>query len=780
MKSRIWLLFFLCLSTARADELDKLINAGKWANAKWLLIQNKPNYSPEAYYGHHINLCYFLNELEIGKAYSDSISGCKQFNQSPLAQSQYHWFMARYNQYHQLNSASLYHAKLSIVFAESSNSAPTLAFAYAQLANTLRGFERIDGTLYAQRTAFAKKAVQLAASFGGDWLFYRAKIVQLTGLIWYEEAGRKILSPKETLKSITESSEIIRKRFPKHPQLIHNYIISAHAWLDENPDSALAYCEQAEKLLTEVNDFSHGILISLSSALFNQMELAYEAKFNQTQNTDYLNRAIVWAKHNMWLLNHRLHYEGFYFYRRYDDKTSKPIEQRIANLYYKLYLKTKNTNYLNFTLKYAEYLHHRPIQQIGVTIPLYESLPQLVAIENGTFKASSDEIQQTDKLITHPKYISGLLKPNEAFLAYFSYQETNSDSVTFLVQLITAKRQQFLSMRYASEQLDRLPENLVEATLTNDEDNYAYYAKRGYQIMLEPVLAKLDKQVNKLVIIPPANFSVPLAFEGLILPNGGKDYASFRYVFDKYNVSYEQSFTHFASNQKSKVNVSNINFWSPDYSQTPYADLSESPVLQQRIKTYFSTEQVRYDSKRELALQLLKAPILHVSAHANGAFTNLERPRIYTALTNEDSLFFDIDLEQLSGNTLLAVFAACKSSNGHVQNNGVIDGFTRALLSSGGGGTITSLYTIEESITTKTLTYFYEYLGSGLPVDEALYLAKQKIKKEHPNPKQWQAFIYTGSRLTFLQENSQKEAVQLMLSLLVFVGFIIALINSKL
>ncbi len=780
MKSRIWLLLFLCLSTARADELDKLINAGKWANAKWLLLQNKDKYNPEAYYGHHINLCYFLNELEIGKAYSDSIASSKQFTQSPLAQSQYHWFMARYNQFHQLNSASLYHAKLAIVFAESSNSPPMLAFAYAQLANTLRGFERIDVALYAQRTAFAKKAVQLATSFGSDWIFYRAKIIQLTGLIWYEESGRKIHSPKETLKSIRESSEIIGKRFPKHPQLIHNYIISAHAWLDENPDSAITYCEQAEQLLTEVNDFSHGILISISSALFNQMELAYEAKFKQTQNTDYLNRAIVCAKRNMWLLNHRLHYEGFYFYRRFDDKTSKPIEQRIANLYYQLFLKTKNNNYLNFTLKYAEYLHHRPIQQIGKTIPLYESLPQLIDIENGSLKATSEEIRQADKLITHPKYISSLLKQNEAFVAYFSYQETNSDSVIFLVQLITAHQQQFISMRYASNQLERLPDNLLEATLKNDEDSYAYYAKQGYVMMLEPVLAKLEKHINKLIIIPPANFSTPLAFEGLMMPEGGKDFASFHYVFDRYNISYEQSFTHFASNQKNKVNVSSINFWSPDYSQTPYADLSEASVLQQRIKTYFSTEQVNYDSKRELALQLLEAPILHVSAHANGTFKNLERPRIYTALTNEDSLFFDIDLEQLSGNTLLAVFAACKSSNGHMQNNGVIDGFTRALLSSGGGGTITSLFTIEESITTKTLTYFYEYLGNGLSADEALYLAKQKIKKEHPSPKQWQAFIYTGARLSFVHENSQRDAIQLMVALLVFVGFVIALINAKL
>lgn len=776
---KLWLILLLCSTMAKADVFEELINTGKWANAKQWLLNNKHQQTAEIYYSRHIKLCFFLNELELGKAYCDSLASGKNYTGNLWVQTHYHWFLGKYYQFQQNYPASYQHTQKAIWAATQSNSTTMLAFAYVQMANTLRGFDQLDVLLYKQRLTFAKKAEDIAHTFKDDQLFYHAKIIQQTGLIWYEEAGRKVINPNETLKSIKKSTQLIAARFPRHPQVIHNLIISGHAWLDVNPDSAIAYYEKAEAILAQTNDFSHGILINLSSALFNNMEMAYEAKFNKTQNTDYLNRAIVWAKHNMWLLDHRLHYEGFYFYRRFDDKTSRPIEQRIANLYYKLYLKTRNTNYLSFTLKYAEFMHHRPIQQIGVTIPLYESLNELVAIENGTFKAQSNEIQQTDKLITQPKYISELLQPSEAFIAYFSYQLDGKDSVSFLIQSITNKKQEFITLTYSTNQLKGLADNINNALLTNDDDAYYTHAHLGYNLLLEPVVKNLPDEVNKLIIIPPSYFKSPIIFEGLVTTKTGHDFASFNYVFDKYNVSYEQSFTHYASFQKKKIAVNKVNIWSPDYSKTPYADLSESGIIEHEISTYFKTSRLKYTNKKELSYSLLNAPILQVSAHANGTYKNTERPRIYTELTNADSLFYDIDLEQLSGNTSLAVFAACKSNTGYMQANGVIDGFTRALLSSGGGGTVTSFLSIEESVTTETLALFYKFLGDGKSAADALYLSKLAIKQKYPNPRHWLAFTYTGANQSFEATQSGKYKWLILGGVIVAAALVIALVKFK-
>ncbi|MCC7533329.1 MAG: CHAT domain-containing protein [Bacteroidia bacterium] len=759
----------------KANAFEEYINSGKWAHAKHWLITQKQNLPETEYFIKHIRLSSFLNELEIGKAYADSLKQCKLYNQDDLAKAHYNWFYARYYQYKQLFPLSFSYATQSIEYAEKANDKITLAFANAQMANTLRGYELIDKKLYTQRLDFAKKSIDVASQFGDEYLFYHAKIIQLSGLIWFEKSGKKILSPHETVKQIRKSTELISSRFPYHPQVVHNLSICAMAWLEANPDSALSYCEKAETILMQINDFSHGILMNLASGVFYQMEAAYEAKYEKTQNIDYLNRSIVWAKHNLGLLKNRLHYLGFYFYRRYDDRSKAPIEQRISNLYYKLYLKTKNTNYLNFTFKYAEYMHHHPIQQVGLTIPIYETLPQMVQIEKGEFHAEKNDIFKTSNLITHPKYIAQILSPNQAFISYFAYQNNSTDSVDLLVQYITKQSYDFITLTYHKVFLKDLPETMLQSVMDSDEDTYFTSARKGFTVLLQPILVRLPASINKLIIIPPSIFKSPVLFDGLIVDDNGKDFSSFNYLINHYNISYEQSFTHFVANNNGKINVEKINVWNPDYEKTNLAELSEANQIAANIKSFFSVEELKFDNKKQFTHAILTYPILQITAHANGTFKSVERARIYTGLTNKDSVFYDIDLEKLSGNTKLAVLAACKSSTGFVLNNGVVDGFTRAIFSTNGGGTVTTLISVEESITTELLNNFYKYLADGNNSAEALYLAKLKIKEKHPNPKYWIPYIYTGSNQAFISNKFSYSNVLNGVGIALFLGVLFVL-----
>ena len=151
---------------------------------------------------------------------------------------------------------------------------------------------------------------------------------------------------------------------------------------------------------------------------------------------------------------------------------------------------------------------------------------------------------------------------------------------------------------------------------------------------------------------------------------------------------------------------------------------------------------------------MLKSKVLQISAHANASFDNMDRPIIYTALKENDSVLYDIDFEKLKSENSLAVFAACKSNVGVMQHNGIIDGFTRATLSAGGAGTVCALRNVEESVTTQLLDLFYKYLSEGRCSSEALHLAKKEIKKQYSDPKIWQAFIYTGAEQRFVSINS--------------------------
>lgn len=780
--AKVILLFLLTMpsiSHSHATTWETLINTGKWANAKQWLLNNKSTLLPEQYYCNHITLCFLLNEQEINKVYCDSLLQTSTYNTSNLAKATYNWAMARYYQYHQQPNIAINYAKQAALFADKTNNPKTQALCYLQLANTLRGFKNIDKVLYAERFVHANKGLALIPLFNKNDYFYQAKIYQLAALIWFDEVQTSLASAKPMISKLTQSTHLLLTHHSKHPQLIHNQILLGYAWAKLNTDSALIHYQKAEKMLIEINDLSHGVLIYLSASLFHLTDEAYEQKFNETGNQDYLHRALVWAKNNLWLDYNKLQYEGFYFYRRYTDKTYLPIEQRIANLYYLLYAKTNNQNYLKFALRYAEYLRHKPITQIGASKLVYGSLPNLVLIENGHQTSNAIQFKQTENLVTQPEYVAQFVKPNEAIIAYFCYNPKNSDTVTFLVQCIEKSNQQNITIKVTKNQLSNIPQEMLDAINHDDDDAYGNAAYQGYKLFLEPVLKNLAKHTNKLTILPPVYYNTPLIFEGFVSSKNKIGFNQFKYVFDDYNICYTPSYTHFVATQKHHIPVQQVNIWNPDYTETPFAEITEASNINSNIKRYFNTQLVSYQNKKELANNLLNAPILQIAAHASANFENLERPLIYTELNNTDSVLYDIDLEQLNSNNTLTVFAACKSSVGYVQYNGVIDGFSRAVLSAGGSGTITALFNVEEHITVQTLNLFYQHLGEGLTASDALYLAKKEIKRKFSHPKKWQAFVYNGSSISFVSQSKTTNLSLLGLAMLVFVALTISLIKAE-
>jgi CHAT domain-containing protein len=497
------------------------------------------------------------------------------------------------------------------------------------------------------------------------------------------------------------------------------------------------------------------------------LDKSYEIKFNQTQSVDHLNRALVWAKQNLWLDNYKIQYEGFYFYRRYNNRENPPAEQRITNLYIKLYDHTKNKNYLSFALKYAELMRHKPITQIGVNQHLYASLPQMVSIDNGRKQELNQAPDYFSKLITQPEYVAQFLNNNEALVSYFCYVSSDSDSLTFLVQGIKKKIQFDMVLKTSKLELGNLPENIFNSVEQNDLGAYKTNAFLAYNLLFKPVINKLGSDVKKLVIISPAYFNKPILFEGFIKNLNGNNYSNLSYVFDDVNISYATSLTHFVTFKKKQVVIDKVTIWNPDYTNTPLAEITEGEIINKNISKYFHTQKINYSSKKELAETLLKSKVFQISAHAYASFDDLERPIIYTALHAEDSVLYDIDFEKLKSQNVLAVFAACKSNVGIMQHNGIIDGFTRATLSAGGAGTVCAIRNVEESVTTQLLDLFYKNLSNGNCSSDALYLAKKEIKQRYSNPKIWQAFIYTGSDQNFI---SRRKGAENWYTILILVG----------
>lgn len=778
-------LFFIFLNLiiigAKAQSFNTLLNEGKWATAKLWLLQNKQQLSVENYLINHLQLCYFLNEVEISKAYCDTIILNKQLTNNTLAIAYCNLSLSRYFQYHKQYEKSLLLANKAVEMAQHINFPLLKTQAVVHQINISRYLKNSHPALFQKRFLAAKSVGQYINQLPDSLYVYKARMLQSLALLWSDLVLEQPFNHKlydDFKTELSKANNLLLQKYQYHPQLAHQYLIDGFTQLSQNADSALKLVKLAYKQLRTINDGSYGIYIHLSYFLNDLMDRVYIEKYKQTQKTTYLNQAIVWAKYNLWLDQYKQQYEGFYFYRRHNNRNTQPAELRISNHYFTLYQLTKNTNYLNFALKYAEYLRHKPILKVAQH-QLYNPLTAMVKTEQGNSHKLAEKIDYTENLISNPLLVAKLLSPNEAIVEYMAYPHQHKDSVTFLAQLIANTGQTLVIFNVNKNEVTDMPDKLFDAIEHNNIELYKKCAYQGYVKLFKPILCRLNPFIKQLHIIQPAYFNKPLLFEGFIADTTAKTYAKLNYVFNNYNISYATSLTHFVERSQQQIELKKVGIWAPNYLSTQFAEITEQPAIEQRLNQYFNTYKITYDNKQQLINAILNAQILHVTAHANGNFNGVDRPRIYTELANSDSVLLDVDVEGKNNQSDLAILAACKSNVGNMLQSGSIDGFTRALLSEGCRGTVCSLFKVEESVTTQMLAHFYSYLAAGLTPDMALYESKKQIKQQHPEPIHWQAFIYTGANQTFKPPKNYAELWLIIASCLAFALTSFLLIKRK-
>ncbi len=102
----------------------------------------------------------------------------------------------------------------------------------------------------------------------------------------------------------------------------------------------------------------------------------------------------------------------------------------------------------------------------------------------------------------------------------------------------------------------------------------------------------------------------------------------------------------------------------------------------------------------------------------------------------------DIAYLDLSG-TDLAVLSACKTAQGKVTSEGIY-GLQRAFKKAGVGTIVMSLWSVNDKVTSEFMTTFYERLtdrANAWDKRKAFEQAKEIIRKKHPDPFLWAAFV---------------------------------------
>jgi CHAT domain-containing protein len=170
-------------------------------------------------------------------------------------------------------------------------------------------------------------------------------------------------------------------------------------------------------------------------------------------------------------------------------------------------------------------------------------------------------------------------------------------------------------------------------------------------------------------------------------------------------------------------------------------------------QAYIGTE-----ANENLVKTIPATTILHFATHGYFNESNFRNPLLNSGLVlskansnnpdienTEDGFLTAYEASTLSlTNTSLVILSACETGLGNTVDGDGVWGLQRAFQSAGVNYIIMSLFKVDDAITAKLMTNFYNNLVSGLPVYEAFKQAESKIKEAHPEPIHWGAFILKG------------------------------------
>lgn len=135
--------------------------------------------------------------------------------------------------------------------------------------------------------------------------------------------------------------------------------------------------------------------------------------------------------------------------------------------------------------------------------------------------------------------------------------------------------------------------------------------------------------------------------------------------------------------------------------------------------------------------------IIHLATH--GTFSSDPR-QTYIAMDGGES----IDLDSLQGmlrqrgGVDLMVLSACETATGDRRAS---LGLAGVALKSGAASTLASLWSVDDEATAELMRGFYGAWNGGMSKAQALQVAQQGVRRDHPHPYYWAAFMLVGNWL---------------------------------
>ncbi|MDA8818938.1 CHAT domain-containing protein, partial [Flavobacteriaceae bacterium] len=157
----------------------------------------------------------------------------------------------------------------------------------------------------------------------------------------------------------------------------------------------------------------------------------------------------------------------------------------------------------------------------------------------------------------------------------------------------------------------------------------------------------------------------------------------------------------------------------------------------------------------------LRKDLIHIATHgfykveedfptfglffANSGNSKLDKEKGDPLFNDNDNVLRDTELKYINlSDTELLVLSACETAVSYslmIGNYNLSEEFIR----SGVKNVISTIWKVDDNVTQKFMTIFYELLSKGNSINSSLKSAKSKIREDYPHPYYWAPFVLLSS-----------------------------------
>ena len=265
----------------------------------------------------------------------------------------------------------------------------------------------------------------------------------------------------------------------------------------------------------------------------------------------------------------------------------------------------------------------------------------------------------------------------------------------------------------------------------------------AYKLLIEPIADLLPQDAQQPVIFIPQGALFLIPFPALQNADG-------EFLIQRHTIQIAPSIQVLAIQQPSVTDLdtaSALVVGNPKPMPQALESLPGAELEAKTIAQMLDVPPILGEGATEEAVtqQMSQAKVIHLATH--GLFDEqqgLQSSLAFAHTESGDGFLTAEEILDLKLNADLVVLSACNTGRGTITGDGVI-GLSRSFLLAGVQTAMVSLWYVPDLPTASLMTKFYENLKTKPNKAQALRQAMLAVMEETPNPRDWAAFVLVGN-----------------------------------